>query len=54
LAEEMAKILNQLEAAGSGSKEVLARARVAVHSMNLDAVNQAAEPVPQSADSNEK
>ena len=45
LAEDMAQILTSLEAAGPGSKDALARARVAVHSLNLDAVKKAAEPV---------
>ena len=46
LAEDMAQILSKLEAAGPGSKDALDRARVAVHSLNLDAVKKAAEPVP--------
>jgi predicted CXXCH cytochrome family protein len=52
LAADMAQILADLEAAGPGSKDALARARVAVHSLRLDAVKKAAEPVP--PDSNEK
>lgn len=54
LAEQMAQVLTGLEAAGADSKEALARARVAVHSLNLDALKRAAEPVPPSADSDEK
>ena len=44
LAEEMAKILTGLEAAGPDKKDALARARVAVHSLTLQAMQQAAEP----------
>jgi predicted CXXCH cytochrome family protein len=50
LAEDMAQVLAKLEAAGPGSKDALARARVAVHSLNLEAVKQAAEPVPPNSD----
>jgi predicted CXXCH cytochrome family protein len=46
LAGDMAQVLADLEAAGSGSNEALARARIAVHSLNLVAVKQAAEPLP--------
>jgi predicted CXXCH cytochrome family protein len=46
LAADMAQILAGLEAAGPDSKDALARARVAVHSLSLAAVKQAAEPVP--------
>ena len=45
LAEEMAQFLTGLESAGPGSKEALARARVAVHTMSLEALKRAAEPV---------
>ncbi len=54
LAEEMAQFLTGLEASGSGSKAALARARVAVHSLSLDALKRAAEPVSASPDPNEK
>ena len=50
LAEDMAQILSKLEAAGPGSKDALDRARAAVHSLNLDAVKKAAEPLPPGAD----
>jgi hypothetical protein len=53
LAEEMAQFLTGLEAA-PGSKDALARARVAVHSMSLDALKRAAEPVSASPDPDEK
>jgi predicted CXXCH cytochrome family protein len=43
LAEDMAKVLTDLEAAGPDKKDALARARVAVHSVNLAALKQAAE-----------
>lgn len=46
LAEDMARVLDGLEAAGPDSKDALARARIAVHSLNLEAVKKAAEPVP--------
>ncbi len=45
VAEEMAQFLAGLEAAGPDSKEALARARVAVHSVNMAALKRAAEPV---------
>ena len=54
LAGKMAEVLAGLEAAGLDSKEALARARVAVHSMNLDAVKRAAELVPPPLNSDEK
>ena len=54
LAEEMAQVLTDLEAAGSGSKEARTRARVAVHSMSLDALKQAAKPVSSPPDPDEK
>ena len=44
LAEDMAKVLTDLEAAGPDKKDALARARAAVHGMNLQALKQAAEP----------
>ena len=47
LAEQMAKFLSDLESAGSGSSDALARARVAVHSLNLDAMKRAAETAAQ-------
>jgi predicted CXXCH cytochrome family protein len=43
-ADDLAKYLAGLEAAGPASKDALARARVAVHSMNLAEVKRAAEP----------
>ena len=43
-AAEIAQCLAGLEAAGPGSSEALARARLAVHSFNLAAIKQAAEP----------
>ena len=48
--EDIAKFLAGLEAAGPGSKEALARARVAVHSMNLATVKRAAEQAPPPGD----
>ncbi len=54
LAEEMAQFLTHLEAAGPGSKEALARARVAVHSLSLEALKRAAEPVSSPHDPDEK
>jgi predicted CXXCH cytochrome family protein len=50
LAEDMAQVLARLEAAGPGSKDALDRARVAVHSLNLEAVKKAAEPIPPTSD----
>jgi predicted CXXCH cytochrome family protein len=50
LAEEMVRFLAGLEA--SGSKEALTRARVAVHTLNLDAMKKAAETVPPEAGNN--
>jgi len=50
LASEIAQVLAKLEADGSGSKDALNRVRVAVHSLNLDAVKKAALPIPPSAD----
>ncbi|HEX5398727.1 MAG TPA: cytochrome c3 family protein [Verrucomicrobiae bacterium] len=52
LAEQMAQVLSKLEAAGPGSKAALDRARVAVHSLSLEAVRQAAEPPPAGSDDN--
>ncbi len=46
LADDMAQILSKLESAGPGSKDALERARVAVHSLNLEAVKQAADILP--------
>jgi predicted CXXCH cytochrome family protein len=54
LAENMAQVLAGLEAAGPDSKDALDRARVAVHSLNLDAVKKAAEPVPPASNSDGK
>ena len=54
LAEDMAQVLAGLEAAGPDSKDALDRARVAVHSLSLTAVRKAAEPVPPSANPDEK
>jgi hypothetical protein len=45
LAKQMAQILDGLEKAGPDSKEALERARIAVHSMNLATVRQAAQPI---------
>ncbi len=50
LAEDMAKVLARLEVAGPGAKDALARARVAVHSLDLAAVQKAAEPIPPNSD----
>ena len=50
VAEDMAKVLARLEAAGPGAKEALARARVAVHTLDLAAVQKAAEPLPPNSD----
>ena len=50
----MAQFLTGLEASGSGSKAALARARVAVHGLSLDALKRAAEPVSASPDPDEK
>ena len=54
LAEDMAQVLAGLEAAGSDSKDALARARVAVHCLNLGAMKKAAEPVPPPPNPDEK
>ncbi len=54
LAEDMAQVLAGLEAAGPESKEALARARVAVHSLNLEAVKRSAAPVASPPRSDEK
>jgi predicted CXXCH cytochrome family protein len=54
LAENMAKVLTDLEAAGPSSKDALDRARVAVHRVNLAAVRRAAEPVAPDASQNPK
>jgi hypothetical protein len=54
LAEDLARVLAGLEAAGPDSKDALVRARVAVHSFNLAAVKKAAEPVPSPPVSDEK
>ena len=54
LAEDMAQVLAGLEAAGPDAKDALARARVAVHSLNLAAVKQAAEPVAAAPNSEAK
>jgi predicted CXXCH cytochrome family protein len=54
LAEDMAAILTGLETAGPDKKDALARARVAVHGMNLAAVKQAAEPAPPPPQPDEK
>jgi hypothetical protein len=45
-AQDIAKFLADLEAAGPDSKDALARARIAVHSLSLEAVRKAAETVP--------
>jgi hypothetical protein len=42
-AVEMAQLLASLETAGPGSKEALARARLAVHTLDVAVVKQAAE-----------
>ena len=52
VAEDMAQVLAGLEAAGPGSKDALARARIAVHTLDPEAMKKAAETVP--ADSNDK
>jgi predicted CXXCH cytochrome family protein len=44
VATEMARLLTSLETAGPGSKEALARARLAVHTLDVAAVKQAAGP----------
>lgn len=54
LAEDMAQVLAGLEAAGPDSKDALARARVAVHSLSLAAVKPAAKPAVPSASPDEK
>lgn len=54
LAADMAELLTSLEAAGPASTNALARARVAVHSMNLAALKQAAEPISSPPESNDK
>jgi predicted CXXCH cytochrome family protein len=54
VAEEMAKILAGLEAAGPDKKEALARARVAVHGVNLQILQQAVEPPAPPPKSDEK
>ncbi len=54
LGEQMAQVLAGLEAAGPDSKEALARARVAVHGMDLEALKRAAQPITPSTDSDEK
>jgi len=53
-ATQIAEILTSLEAAGPSSKEALARARRAVHTLNVAAVRQAAEPVPASPPAGQK
>ena len=50
LAEDMARYLTELEA--SGQKEALARARVAVHTLNLEAMKKAVETVPAEGSNN--
>jgi hypothetical protein len=50
----MAKILAGLEAAGPDKKEALARARVAVHGVNLQILQQAVEPPAPPPKSDEK
>lgn len=52
VAEDMAQFLAKLEAAGPGSKDALARARVAVHTLDLEALKKAAETVPAKSDDN--
>jgi predicted CXXCH cytochrome family protein len=54
LAEEMAKVLTGLEAAGPDGKTALARARVALHSMKLDVLKRAAEPQAAPTDPDEE
>lgn len=53
-ADDIAQYLGSLEAAGPASKDALARARVAVHSMNLAAVKRAAETESPQPASNDK
>ncbi len=50
LAEDMRKVLADLEAAGPASKDALDRARAAVHSVNLAAVKKATEPISPNID----
>jgi len=50
MAEAMARYLGELEALGK--KDALARARVAVHTLNLDAMKKAAETVPAEGSNN--
>jgi predicted CXXCH cytochrome family protein len=54
VAADLAQYLAGLEAAGPGSKDALARARVAIHAMNLAALKQAAETVPPPSDAPDK
>jgi predicted CXXCH cytochrome family protein len=54
LATDMAAVLAGLEAGGADAKDALARARVAVHSLDLAAVKRAAEPVPAGSDAEGK
>jgi predicted CXXCH cytochrome family protein len=44
-AAEIARLIAGLEAAGPGSNEALARARVAVHTFDVAAIRRAAEPI---------
>ena len=53
-ASEMAQLLAGLETAGSGSKEALARARLAVHTLDVAAVKRAAEPAAAGPEAGEK
>jgi len=50
LAQDMARYLTELET--SGSKDALARARVAVHTLDLEAIKKAANTVPAENSSN--
>jgi predicted CXXCH cytochrome family protein len=54
VAEEMGRFMAGLEAAGPASKEALARAKVAVHSVDLAILKKAAESSSESPKSDEK
>lgn len=53
-ATEIAGVLTRLEAAGPGSKDALARVRLAIHSLDLAAIKRAAEPGVASLDAGQK
>jgi predicted CXXCH cytochrome family protein len=54
VAKQIAQFLAGLEAAGPDSKDALTRARIALHTVSLDAVRRAAEPVPPPPKSDEQ